>query len=105
MMDKNNVYFEISAGGNSIRIELLGLIYPNAELDWDENWVSSTVYVKAGAFSGVFKAEFLIVEFSSFKDQLVKLYDKLNGVAVFDALEEQVEINIIGDGIGHLKAK
>lgn len=74
-------------------------------MDWDRNWLKSLVYVKAGVFSGSFKADLMTTDFESFKLQLAKLYDKLNGIATFKTLENQVEMKIIGDGIGHLKAE
>lgn len=104
-MTEENIYFEISENGNFIRIELIKQSNPNAELDWDKNWLKGLVKVKAGVFSGEFKAEFMTVDFVSFKNELEKLYYKLNGIATFHTLESQVEIKIIGDGIGHLNAE
>ena len=97
-------FFEISGNGNYIKIELLGLNHPNAELEYDANWIGGNVSVKAGAFSGKFKADFVTSDFPSFKKQLEKLYENLNGFAEFYTLENQVEIKIKGDGIGHLNA-
>jgi len=104
-MTEENIYFEISESGNFIRIELIKQSNPNAELDWDKNWLKGLVKVKAGGFSGEFKADFMTVDFVSFKNELTKLYDKLNGIATFSTLESQVEIKIVGDGIGHLNAE
>ena len=47
----------------------------------------------------------MTVDFVSFKNELSKLYDKLNGIATFQTLENQVYIKIFGNGIGHLNAK
>lgn len=104
-MNDETTFFEISESGNFIRIELIGFSHPNAEMDWDANWVRGFVNVKAGGFSGEFKGDFMTVDFESFKTELTKLYDKLNGIATFNTLESQVEIKIIGDGIGHLSAE
>lgn len=103
-MSEEKTHFEISESGNLIRIELIGLNHPNAELDWDKNWIRGIVNVKAGAFSGEFKADFMTVDFVSFKNELAKLYEKLNGIATFYTLEEQVMVKVVGDRIGHLKA-
>ena len=94
-MNEENIFFEISESGNLIRIELIELNYPNAELDWDRNWINGIVKVKAGAFSGEFKANFMAVDFLSFKNKLTELYDKLNGIATFNTLESQVEMKIV----------
>ena len=104
-MNEERTFFEISDSGDLIRIELIGLNYPDAELDWDRNWLRSFVKVKAGVFSGEFKADFMTVDFVGFKNELANLYEKLNGIAIFQTLESQVEIKIVGDGIGHLNAK
>ena len=104
-MNEETTFFEISESGNFIRIDLIGFNDPDAELDWDKNWVKGFVKVKAGGFSGEFKADFMTVDFISFKNELIKLYDQLNGTATFNTFENQVEIKIVGDGIGHLKAE
>lgn len=104
-MNEETTFFEISDTGDFIRIDLIRFNHPNAELNWDKNWVEGYVKVKAGAFSGEFKADFMTVDFVSFKSELTRLYDKLNGIATFNTLESQVEIKIVGDGIGHLKAE
>ena len=104
-MNEETTFFEISESGNFIRIELIDFSHPNAEMDWDANWLKGFVNVKAGGFSGEFKADFMTVDFESFKTELTKLYVNLNGIATFNTLESQVEIKIIGDGIGHLSAE
>jgi hypothetical protein len=104
-MNEETTYFEIKESGDFIRIDIIGLNHPNAELDWERNWISGIVKVKAGAFSGEFKADFMTVDFIGFKNELAKLYEKLNGFATFHTLESQVEIKIVGDGIGHLIAE
>lgn len=104
MINDDSTFFEISDNGNLIRIELVKYNHPNAELDWDKNWVCGIVNVKAGAFSGEFQADFMTLDFVVFKNEMEKLYDKLNGIATFHTMEEQVLIKITGDGIGHLKA-
>ena len=104
MTAKTKLYFEIEDSGNYIRIKLNGLNYPNAELDWDRNWLNTLIEVKAGAFSGSFKADFMTTDFQRFKNELEILYNNLNGKADFKSLENQVEINIKGNGFGHLEA-
>lgn len=105
MTDENSTYFEIKESGNLIKIEVFGLQYPNADDDWDRNWLTSIVSVKAGVFSGKFKANLMTTDFETFKNQIIKLYNKLDGVATFYTLESQANIKIIGDGIGHLDAQ
>lgn len=105
MTDENSTYFEIKESGNLIKIEVVGMENPNAEDDWDKNWLNCMISVQAGPFSGKFKANLMTTDFELFKRGIIKIYDKLDGVAIFKTLESQVDIKIIGDGIGHLKAE
>ena len=104
MIDEN-IYVEISRNGNFIRIELIGLSHESAELNWDKNWITGCVKLKAGGFSGEFNAEFMTMDFIQFQEQLEFLYNNLSENANLKTLEDQVEIKIIGDGIGHLEAE
>jgi hypothetical protein len=104
MITENSIYFEINGNGNFIQIELSNFDDLSKELSWSENWIKAIVYVKAGAFSGNFRADFTTWEFITFKKELILLYEKLTGSATFDTLEKQVVIKVSGDGIGHLKA-
>lgn len=104
-MSEETLFFEIFGNGNSIKITLIGYSFPNAELDWDKNWIKGLVEVKAGAFFGQFGADFITIDFATFKNELSILYDRLNGAAIFTTLENQVNIKITGDGTGHLKAE
>ncbi len=83
---------------------MLKLTYPKAKLDWDRNWIQAIVTVKAGAFSGQFKTELMTTDFYKFKQQFSRLYDNLDGMAIFDTIEGQINIKIKGDGIGHFEA-
>lgn len=104
MIDEN-IYLEISGNGNFIRIELIGLSHESAELNWDKNWITGFVKLKAGGFSGEFNAEFMTIDFIQFQEELEFLYNNLSGNANFQTLEDQVEIKISGDGLGHLEAE
>ena len=104
-MNQNETkYFELKDSGDFIRIGLINLTHPNAENDWDRNWIRSKVTVKAGGFSGQFECNLMTTDFERFKRGLSILYDKLDGTASFDTIEGQVTIKIMGDGIGHLVA-
>ncbi len=105
MTEDNSTYFEISEGGNLIKIEVFGLQYPNTDDDWDKNWLNCMIPVKAGVFSGKFRANLMTTDFGTFKNGIINLYNKLDGVSAFYTLESQADIKIIGDGIGHLEAQ
>jgi hypothetical protein len=104
MAENEMIYFELKDSGDFIRIGLLKLNYPNAELDFDRNWIKSYVEVKAGGFSGQFECDLMTTDFERFKQSLSKLYNNLDGTASFTSYEGQVEIKIEGDGIGHFVA-
>ena len=69
----------------------------------DDNWLSVEVSVNCGAFRGKFRAAFLTGELESFHAQLTSLYQTLKGNARFETLEGQLELEAIGDGLGHFK--
>lgn len=99
----SDLYFEISDSGDIIRLEPSHLTYPNAELDWDRNWVRTKVTVKGGVFSGEYMAEFMTTDFEIFKQQLKMLDNDFSGMATFGPLEQQLILKIKGDGIGHFE--
>ena len=104
MIENEIPYFEIKGSGDFIRVELVHLAHPNAEDYWDKNWVKSKITVKAGGFSGEFSCDLMTTDFVRFQEQFFRLYDKLDGAAIFDTIEEQINIKIKGDGFGHFEA-
>ncbi len=105
IMEENLACFELRDSGNFLRVELIKYNYSNAQLDWDNNWISSKISIKSGAFSGQFNADLMAVDFKKFANELESLYDKLDGIASFNTLEDHIEIKITGDGFGHFVAK
>jgi hypothetical protein len=104
MTDIETPYFELKDSGDFIKIDLIHLSHPNAELDWDRNWIEANVTVKAGGFSGHFNCALMTTDFVRFRNQFADLYNKLDGTAKFDTIEGQIIIIIKGDGIGHFEA-
>jgi len=106
-MTNSNLYFEIKGNVDDdfIRIDVNGLNFPNAELDWDKNSLNTGINLKVGAFSVNFVTDLMTTDFEIFKRELKILYNDLNGTATFEGIEAQVTIHIKGDGIGHLNAK
>ena len=103
-MDLENLYFELNSQGNFVKIEPLGLITYNSSLDYDNNFIKCKIYVSGGAFSGEYSANLLTTDFEIFKHQLNSLYNNLNGSAEFSTLEDEINIKIKGDGIGHFNS-
>src|SRR4030095_3531937 len=100
---EQEVYFEISSGSDIIRIEPFNWSHPNADNDWDKNWIHSKITLKGGAFSGEFSCHLMSTEFELFKRELKTIYKNVSGTANFKTLESQIEITIRGDGFGHFK--
>jgi hypothetical protein len=97
-----------SLGGNERdRVEVQVHSYERAPVgDYhDDNWVQVSVRVRAGAFSGAFDCTFLAPEFSEFRDSLRALHQSLTGKASFSTLEEQLTLELAGDGLGHISLR
>lgn len=78
---------------------------PSANDYWDGNWLISEIELAAGAFRAQFVATLRVDEFADFRDQLVTLYDALDGEATFDSMEEWLRIRFRGDGLGHFNVE
>ena len=106
-MRNSDSYFEIKGINENdfIRIDVNGLKYPLAELDWDKNVLDLVVKLNVGAFSANLSTDIMTTDFEVFKRELKYLYDNLKGTATFEGIEADLTINIQGDGIGHLYAK
>ena len=59
----DDIYFEITAGPDVIRIEPLKWTHANAELDWDRNWIHSQITIAGGAFRGQFDCDLMTTDF------------------------------------------
>ena len=67
---------------------------------FDDNWVRSEVFVCVGAFSGEYTAAFLTSDFVRFREEVRALHESLAGKAIFSSLEEQLSIELKGNGRG-----
>jgi hypothetical protein len=96
MTEFEELAFKLSSNGDMILITMKSIT--------NDGWIESDVEIKAGGFTGSYNAAFMVYDFSLFRDQLKLIYDDLNGIAKFISLEGQLQINIKGDGLGHLMA-
>lgn len=89
------------------RIEVQVHGYEHAPLGeyYDDNWVRVSVLVSVGAFSGSFDATFLTHELVGFQKDLQALYHSLEGTARFTTLEEQLCLELTGNGRGQIALK
>lgn len=105
MTQYSEIYFEIFDGGDMIRVEPYQAIKDGSALDWDRNWIKTKVTIKGGVFSGQYVADFMTTDFELLKRDFKKLERDFNATANFEPLEEQLKLNISGDGLGHFEVK
>jgi hypothetical protein len=98
---------EMRLGGELeyIALNVSGRVFPNAMDIWDANWLNCTVEIAAGAFLGRVQGMIRTEELETFRGQLLRLYDGLNGEAEFSTMEGWVSLRLIGDGRGHIEAR
>lgn len=93
--------FEIADNNNSLKILILELMYPDADLDWDRNMLKGRIIINAGTFIGDYIAEIATFDLIALKEGLLALYNNLSGAFNFETIERHLSININGDGLGH----
>lgn len=86
----------------SAATEHVGIAVRSADDPDGYGWLDCDVEVVAGGFNGRFRASLRIPDFATFRKQLQRLYKKLEGVASFTTLEEQLALRLTGDGKGHI---
>jgi len=73
--------------------------------DRGDGWLPARVTVKAGVFSGQYTCDLDGGAFSRFASELRELHRTLKGTAEFSSYEEQIELSLVGDGLGHVAVK
>jgi hypothetical protein len=92
-------------GGQHVAIRLLWRSHPKATDYWDGNWIESEIHVRAGGFTGTYRASLRSEEFVSFHRDLKTLERTLAGKATFNTMEGQLGLSVEGDGRGHVVLK
>jgi hypothetical protein len=70
---------------------------------FDDNWLIIEIRVQAGNFQCKTKAAILTDELIKFSSELRVLFETLKGSAAFTTLEEQLSLQLTGDGKGHIE--
>lgn len=70
-----------------------------------DGWLPSRVTVRAGSFHGEFPSDLDVWAFARFAAELRTLYESLKGSASFSSYEKQLELTLVGDGLGHVRVK
>lgn len=68
----------------------------------DDNWLTVKIDVSTGGFRGTVHAALLTFELKEFVAEMETLFQTLIGIAEFQTLEEQLQIELKGDGKGHI---
>jgi hypothetical protein len=72
---------------------------------WDGNWIDCEVQIAAGGFRAGFRANLRTPEFAPFFEQLQGLLQTLEGSAHFTTMEDQIALQLTGDGKGAVRVK
>ena len=67
------------------------------------DWVKTSVSIKVGGFSGNVELMLTLSEIRNFKNQIENIYNNLRGMAQLKTIEDQIELNIGIDDLGHIK--
>ncbi len=71
----------------------------------DDNWLNVTVSVVAGAFGGSFGATFQAAELLDLYTGTSQLYETMSGCVRFETLEEQLSLDMVGNGRGSIELR
>ena len=95
---------------NYLQVEVLWRSHPQQYDFWDGNWLNTKISLQAGGFTGSYGASLRCDEFLHFFNSLTTVYTSLGTpvptrVAEFSAMEEQLQIVVRGDALGHFTAE
>lgn len=99
---EDEIYFEIKSGGDFLRLVPLKLAIRDSE--WGADILNVEISACASPFKGNLKANFTNYDFESLYTELEKLYSSFNHEIQFVNFEDDLNVQIKGDGIGHFTA-
>jgi hypothetical protein len=67
-----------------------------------DGWLPSEIFLDMGAFTGHFRANFLLAELKHFCADIGELYRRLEGAAFFEPIEGQLKLRLEVDQLGHV---
>jgi len=70
-----------------------------------DGWLPSRITVRVGSFLGEFPSDLDVWAFARFATELRTLYESLKGTASFTTYERQLELALVGDGMGHVQVR
>lgn len=101
MLSPEMPFFSVGdIGKERVEVKLLG---PPADRK-SPSWLQGLVQIDVGGFKSEVGIWFDLSDLLRFKEQLEPLYERLEGVAEFKTLEDQLAIRIEVDKLGHVHA-
>jgi hypothetical protein len=85
-----------------IEVDVMSYERPASGEYHDDNWLSVSITVRVGGFSGRVGAAIVTDELVRFAEQLHRLYKELTGSAEFTTLEGQLSLTLSCDTRGHI---
>lgn len=87
---------------NYLLLNVLYRTYTDCDDYWEGNWLTTEININAGAWKGKCIAQLLAQEMLFLKEELEKLYKKLNYSFEFKPMEPWIELNFIGNKMGKI---
>lgn len=84
-----------------LEVKLLG---QPADRKSKDDLIKALVQIDAGAFKGEVEISLCLSDIIRFKEQLEPVYEKLEGVAEFKTVEDQLAVRIEVNKLGHVQA-
>jgi hypothetical protein len=85
-----------------IEVDVMSYERPASGEYHDDNWLTVSIAVRVGAFSGRVGAAIVTDELVRFAQQLHRVYEQLSGSAEFTTLEGQLSLALACDTLGHI---
>jgi hypothetical protein len=67
------------------------------------DWIKGQVRIEVGTFKGELEIHLCVSDIIRFKEQLEPVYERLEGVAEFKTIEDQLSIRVEVDKLGHVQ--
>jgi hypothetical protein len=94
------VSLQLQIGGDEheyVRVQVIGAN--------GDGWLPSLISVQVGGFHGEFSSDLDTWAFARFVREVRDLHRTLKGKATFTTYEKQLELDLVGDGLGHVEVK
>jgi hypothetical protein len=86
----------------AVVLEVRGRERPSSNYSDDGNWLVTRIDVQVGAFSAAIATSLRADELARLRADLEQLHAAIEGEAAFHAMEGSLELDLRGDGLGHI---